>query len=533
MHVKGSKRTYVDSQPGIFIRELQKLNVKNPVIVIDEIDKVGFNAMKGDVSSTLLELLNPEQANTFRDNYLDIEFDFSECIFVCTSNATANMLQPLLDRIEIIHVPAYLPIEKIKIAQRYLIPRFEREYGFTPSQLEETVGAAATHQLASTSEVEKIQVTDAALIKIINHYCGHEAGVRNLRKCLDRIFRKIVAKMEDKKITSATPAPLTIATETVEHVAPVSEAATSQPTLYKAELPEKVVKEYQVNSRNLERFLDVAPTDDNYYQGINQRLPIGSSNGLAYVDDGQGTVLKIQFVKREYIGDKKKAEAADKDGAEADTPSKGSGHLTHTGRLGETMKESVEVVKIAVFNFLAQRNLAAGFDKNSYHLHVPMGSIPKDGPSAGISLFTALVSIAIQKPAVPSLAMTGEITTLGEVIAIGGVREKLTACKNHQITQVILPLSNRKNVTKLPDEFKKGFTIFYVRNISQVHKICFDTDEMALADGSAFEELRSEHGIEIDRFEEDTLSNKILLDREEAELIANSTKRNCLEDLLQ
>ena len=159
MHVKGSKRTYVDSQPGIFVRELQKLNVKNPVVVIDEIDKVGFNALKGDVSSTLLELLNPEQANTFRDNYLDIEFDFSECIFVCTSNATANMLQPLLDRIEIIHVPAYLPIEKIKIAQRYLIPRFEREYGFTPSQLEDCIGAAPTGNIqppVNSGEVEKI-----------------------------------------------------------------------------------------------------------------------------------------------------------------------------------------------------------------------------------------------------------------------------------------------------------------------------------------------------------------------------------------
>lgn len=190
------------------------------------------------------------------------------------------------------------------------------------------------------------------------------------------------------------------------------------------------MKEYQVTSRNLEKFLDVAPTDDTYYQGINGRLPIGSSNGLAYIDDGQGTVLKIQFVKREYIGDKKNAS---KEGAESEAaPSKGpQGHLTHTGRLGETMKESVEVVKIAVFNYLVQRNLALDFDKNSYHLHVPMGAIPKDGPSAGISLFTALVSIAINRPAVPSIAMTGEITTLGEVIAIGGVREKLTACKNH------------------------------------------------------------------------------------------------------
>lgn len=141
------------------------------------------------------------------------------------------------------------------------------------------------------------------------------------------------------------------------------------------------------------------------------------------------------------------------------------------------MKESVEVVKIAVFNFLVQNNISKDFDKNNYHLHVPMGSIPKDGPSAGLSLFAALVSIAIQKPVLKNLAMTGEITTLGEVIAIGGVREKLTACKNHQITRVILPYSNRKNVTKLPDEFKKGFTIFYAKNIEQVYKICFESEE--------------------------------------------------------
>lgn len=130
IHIKGSKRTYVDSQPGIFVKELQRLECKNPVIVIDEIDKVGMNSLKGDVSSTLLELLNPEQANQFRDNYLDIEFDFSQCIFICTSNSTRNMLGPLLDRIEIINVPAYLPVEKINIAKNYLIPKFEEEYGF-------------------------------------------------------------------------------------------------------------------------------------------------------------------------------------------------------------------------------------------------------------------------------------------------------------------------------------------------------------------------------------------------------------------
>ena len=141
------------------------------------------------------------------------------------------------------------------------------------------------------------------------------------------------------------------------------------------------------------------------------------------------------------------------------------------------MKESVEVVKIAVFNFLSQNTIAKNFDKDNYHLHVPMGAIPKDGPSAGISLFAALVSIATQKPLIDNIAMTGEITTLGEVISIGGVREKLTACKNHNITRVILPYSNKKHVTKLPEEFKKGFTFFYVKDINQVYKICFDSAE--------------------------------------------------------
>ncbi len=184
-------------------------------------------------------------------------------------------------------------------------------------------------------------------------------------------------------------------------------------------------------------------------------------------------MLKIQFVRKDYG---KKEDKSDDEDEKSKSPAP-LGHLTHTGRLGEVMKESVEVVKIAVFNFLTQNNISKDFDKNNYHLHVPMGSIPKDGPSAGISLFAALVSIATQKPVLKNLALTGELTTLGEVISIGGVREKLTACKNHQISRVVLPLSNKKHVAQLPEEFKRGFTIFYVKNINQVYKICFDSAE--------------------------------------------------------
>lgn len=181
------------------------------------------------------------------------------------------------------------------------------------------------------------------------------------------------------------------------------------------------------------------------------------------------------------------------------------------------MKESVEVVKIAVFNFLTEKNLAKDFDKDSYHLHVPMGAIPKDGPSAGLSLFAALTSIATKQPVLENIALTGEITTLGEVISIGGVREKLTACKNHNITRVVLPLSNKKHVKKLPEEFKRGFTIFYVKNIDQAYKILFESH-------GNFDNLKK-HGIEIERYEEDKLK-KIILEGE------NILKRNYIEELM-
>lgn len=170
----------------------------------------------------------------------------------------------------------------------------------------------------------------------------------------------------------------------------------------------------------------MAPTDDFYYTDLNKQLPTGSSNGLAYVDDGYGAVLKIQFVKKEY-GKYRKQESSSKEVDKKEN----EGSLTYTGRLGEVMKESLDVVKIAVFNYIQEHKLNDNFDKEAYHLHVPMGATPKDGPSAGTSLFAALMSIATDKPVAGNLAMTGEITTLGEVISIGGVREKLTACKNH------------------------------------------------------------------------------------------------------
>lgn len=462
IHMKGSKRTYVDSQPGIFVKELQRLEVRNPVLIIDEIDKIGSNSARGDPSSTLLELLNPEQSNTFSDNYLDFEFDFSEVIFICTSNSVQNMMRPLLDRIEVIEVPPYLPTEKLSIAKNYLIPKLRSEYGF--------------------GEAEQIDITNAAILRLVRNYCNYEAGVRNLRKCIDRVFRKVVAKLdsrdskierEQKLLAAAIEEEKALAdeqketsTEEKEHLDEETEdvtvaAADQSETILEDEaaeitpgpLSEEDIKRYQINTHNLEKFLDVPSTDDYYYQRINEELPVGCANGLAYIDSGYGSVLKIQFVKRPF--------------------SKEKGMLTQTGRLGETMKESFDVVQVATFNFLTEKHqyTQEDYDKFSYHLHVPQGAIPKDGPSAGVALFASLTSIIKNKPINANLAMTGEITTLGEVVSIGGVREKLTACKNHDITRVLLPYSNKKDFEKLPIEFKEGFQVFFCKNIDDVFKL--------------------------------------------------------------
>jgi ATP-dependent Lon protease len=222
------------------------------------------------------------------------------------------------------------------------------------------------------------------------------------------------------------------------------------------------------------------------------------------VNDGYGCVLKIQFVRKEFA---KKTKKVDEEKDNAPT----LGTFTSTGRLGETMSESTEVVKIAVFNFLKQQQElglidASDFDKDSYHLHIPMGAIPKDGPSAGVSLFASLMSVATGRPVASNLAMTGEITTLGEVCTIGGVREKLTACKNHQITRVILPKSNQKHVKKLPEEFKKGFTIYYVNHISQLNAICFPQPDQQQ------QQLHSdlqEKGVTIEEYEEDDFARTV------------------------
>ncbi|CAI2378439.1 unnamed protein product [Moneuplotes crassus] len=442
-HIKGSKRTYVDSQPGIFIKELQRLEVRNPVLIIDEIDKIGFNSIRGDPSSTLLELLNPEQANTFSDNYLDFEFDFSECIFICTSNSTQNMLQPLLDRIEVIEVPPYLPTEKLSIAKKYLIPNFRKEYGFV-------------------EEKEEISFTNAAIAKVIKDYCGFEAGVRNLRKCIDRVFRKVVAKIDERDSKLETEKKLLEATETeatVEDGLEEDGAADIDPTAIIDK--ELTTAQYQIHSENLEKFLDVSRNDDYYYRDINKTLPVGCANGLAYIDSGYGSVLKIQFVKKFPLKKKKKDEEDEIEFV-----------VSQTGRLGEVMKESLDVVQVATLNYLGDE--VEG--KNEFHLHVPQGAIPKDGPSAGVALFCSLASIIRNKSLNPNLAMTGEITTLGEVVAIGGVREKLTACKNHNITQVMLPYSNKKDFEKLPDDFKEGFEIFFVKNIEEAYRVAFTND---------------------------------------------------------
>lgn len=361
------------------------------------------------------------------------------------------MLQPLLDRIEIIPINAYLPTERVEIAQKYLIPDMHEEYGFRQAK-------------------EEIEITDAALAKVIQNYCNYEAGVRNLRKNIDRVFRKIAWKIENKKALEVQDESDSFE-ESEEMSGPTEVAFIPGFENINDDAPEII---YQVNTQNLDVFIDDQHVDELYYEGLNRGLPIGCSNGLAYMTDGAGAIMKIQIVRK--FKPLVKDDGKDKDSDDS-SPALGDIKITATGSLGDVMKESLSVVKIASLVFLLGKG---EFTKEeveklpNLHLHVPMGSTPKDGPSAGVSLFAAVCSALTNKPLRSNIAMTGEISTLGEVISIGGVQEKLTACKNHGVTNVILPIGNKKHVEKLPEEFKKGFKIYYAKTVHDVYSICFE-----------------------------------------------------------
>ncbi len=380
--IRGHRRTYIGSMPGKIIQSMKKTGTSNPLFLLDEIDKLG-NDWRGDPSSALLEVLDPEQNATFNDHYLEVDYDLSDVMFVTTANSL-DMPRPLLDRMEIIRLSGYTEDEKVEIARRHLIPKIFGENAVACSEL---------------------SISDDAVRDIIRYYT-REAGVRNLERELATIARKSVKEILMNK--------------------------------------DRCVK-IEVNAKNLEKYLGVRRFR---FGEAEEEDHIGVTTGLAWTEVG-GDILFIEAV---------------------DMP--GKGKVMQTGKLGDVMKESIDTA----FSVVRAHSKALGidpevFDKTDVHIHVPEGATPKDGPSAGIAMYTTLVSVFTKLPVRKDVAMTGEITLQGRVLPIGGLKEKLLSALRGGIKTVIIPKENEKDLAEIPDNVKTGLKIIPVSDVSEVLKI--------------------------------------------------------------
>ncbi len=380
--IRGHRRTYIGSMPGKIIQSMKKAGTSNPLFLLDEIDKLG-NDWRGDPSSALLEVLDPEQNSTFNDHYLEVDYDLSDVMFVTTANSL-DMPKPLLDRMEIIRLSGYTEDEKVEIARRHLIPKI-----FTENAVKES----------------ELGITDTAVRDIVRYYT-REAGVRNLERELSTIARKAV-----KDILLSKDAGLKV----------------------------------EVNADNLEKYLGVRK----FIFGVaEEKDHIGVTTGLAWTEVG-GDILFIEAV---------------------DMP--GKGKVMQTGKLGEVMKESIDTAYSVVRAHSKELGIDPEvFEKTDIHIHVPEGATPKDGPSAGIAMYTTLVSVLTKVPVRKDVAMTGEITLQGRVLPIGGLKEKLLSALRGGIKTVIIPKENEKDLAEIPENVKTGLKIIPVTEVNEVLKI--------------------------------------------------------------
>lgn len=389
--LKGHRRTYVGAMPGKAVQALKKTSTENPLILIDEIDKMG-RGFQGDPSAALLEMLDPEQNSSFLDHYLDVPVDLSKVLFLCTANVLETIPDPLRDRMEIINISGYVAEEKLAIAEQYLVP-----------QVEELTGLSK----------EEISLNQAGLNTLIKSYC-RESGVRSLRKHIEKIYRKVAFRVVADKESGI-----------------------------------------QISDKNLEEFVGKPLfTSETLYP----EPPAGVALGLAWTSMG-GSTLYIetlgQRVEKEGVG----------------------GALEVTGNLGDVMKESMRIASTFARVFLQQSQPDNKyFAENKFHLHVPEGATPKDGPSAGVTIVTALLSLATGRPVRPQLAMTGELSLRGKVLPVGGIKEKVIAAKRAGVTTVILPNDNRKDFDDLSDLIKSDVEIHFAENYDEVYKIAFSED---------------------------------------------------------
>jgi ATP-dependent Lon protease len=382
--IKGHRRTYIGAMPGKFIQAIKQAGSANPVLMLDEIDKIGAS-FQGDPASALLEVLDPEQNNSFRDHYLDVPFDLSNVLFIATANQLDTIPAPLLDRMEVIRLSGYIMAEKIEIAKRYLIPKALESHGLTRKQ---------------------VSIRKDALEAIVDDY-AREAGVRGLENRIKKIMRKAAMAFCD------------------EH-------------------KDKII----LHKNDLEKYLGkpVFSQDE-----VFENVP-GVVTGLAWTSMG-GATLQIEATA-------------------VKTSNKG---FKQTGQLGKVMVESSEIAYSFVMAHLKHYGMAEDFfDQHFVHLHVPAGATPKDGPSAGITMATALLSMIEQKPVRKKLGMTGELTLTGQVLPIGGVKEKTIAARRSGLKVLIFPESNRKDFEDLPEHLREGLEVHYARNYDDVYKIAFN-----------------------------------------------------------
>lgn len=381
--IRGHRKTYVGAMPGKIIQELIKCKTVNPVIVLDEIDKISKVANKGSVEAAFLEVLDPEQNKTFVDHFMNVKIDLSQVIFIATANDLSQVSLPLLDRMELIEMDSYTALEKTQIATKYLIPQEQEKAG-----------------------LGKIKVTIApdCLNSLIEKYT-REAGVRTLRKKIATLFRSCAEKFLDGQ------------------------------------------KEFSITNENLLEFID-----DDFYEREKRKTAMvaGMATGLAWTPVG-GAILFIEASKMA-----------------------GSGQIKLTGQLGDVMKESAQIALSYIKEHAESLHLSVSKDED-IHIHFPAGATPKDGPSAGIALVTTLVSLLQNKPMKPTVAMTGEISLKGEVLPVGGIKEKLIAAYSAGIEEVIIPKENEKDIKKLPEELRNStkFKIYPVSTIDDVLKIAF------------------------------------------------------------
>ncbi|WP_144107793.1 endopeptidase La [Paraburkholderia sp. BCC1886] len=390
--IRGHRRTYIGSMPGKILQSLTKVGVRNPLFLLDEVDKMGQD-FRGDPSSALLEVLDPEQNHTFADHYVEVDFDLSDVMFVATSNSL-NIPPPLLDRMEVIRLSGYTEDEKVSIAQRYLLPKQKKNNGLKDTE---------------------VDVAEIAIRDIIRYYT-REAGVRSLEREISKICRKVVKMLLLKKAEGAV----------------------------------------KVDGSNLDTFLGVRKYDFGLAAKENQ---VGQVTGLAWTEVG-GDLLTIEA---------------------AVMP--GKGNVIRTGSLGDVMKESVEAARSVVRSRSRRLGIKdEAFEKQDIHIHVPEGATPKDGPSAGIAMTTALVSVLTGIPVRADVAMTGEITLRGEVLPIGGLKEKLLAAHRGGIKLVLIPEENVKDLTEIPDNVKNAIEIVPVRWVDKVLELALERVPQALPD---------------------------------------------------